>query len=67
MSEEFLIKVAKFILVVLFLMAQETSLVLVVSLIFNLNAAAVIVSIVYLNILVFVMSYAYYYRVEYFR
>lgn len=67
LSDKILIQIAKFLLVVLFLMVQETSLVLVVSLVFNLNAAAVIVSIIYLHILVFVMSYAYYYRVEYFR
>jgi hypothetical protein len=66
-SEKILIQIAKFLLVVLFLMAQETSLVLVVSLVFNLSAASVVVAIIYLHILVFVMSYAYYYRVEYFR
>lgn len=67
LTENVLIQISKFLLVVLYLMVQETSLVLLVSLIFNLSAAAVIVSIIYLHILVFVMSYAYYYRVEYFR
>jgi hypothetical protein len=62
-SENVLIQVAKFLLVVLFLMAQETSLVFVVSLVFNLNAGVVVLAIIYLHILVFVMSYAYYYRV----
>jgi hypothetical protein len=44
-------------------MAQETSLVLLVSLVFNLSAGVVVIAIIYLHILVFVMSYAYYYRV----
>jgi hypothetical protein len=65
-SEKVLIQVAKFLLSVLFMMVQETSLVLLVSLVFNLNKVVIVLSIIYLHILIFEMSYAYYYRVEYF-
>lgn len=41
--------------------------VLLVSLVFRLNKVIIILSIIYLHILIFTMSYAYYYRVEYFK
>jgi hypothetical protein len=62
-SEKILIEVAKFLLIVIYLMVQETSLVLLVSLVFKLNTTVIILSIIYLHILIFAMSYAYYYRV----
>jgi hypothetical protein len=48
-------------------MVQETSLVLLVSLVFNNSKPVIVIAVIYLHILIFAMSYAYYYRVEYFR
>ena len=64
-SEEVLITIAKFLLCFLFLMVQETCLVLLVSLVFvsPVNVGVVVLSVIYLHILVFVMSYSYYYRI----
>lgn len=64
-----LIKIAKFLLCFLFLMVQETCLVLLVTLVYQTPVSKGILAlcIIYLHILVFVMTYSYYYRIEYFR
>ena len=69
MSDNVLIEIAKFLLCLLFFMIQETMLVLLVTLVFvtPVSAGIIVLSIIYLHILIFCMSYAYYYRVEYFR
>ena len=53
----------------MFLMIQETCLVLLVTLVFvtPVEASIVVLCVIYLHILVFVMSYSYYYRIEYFK
>ena len=68
-SETYLIPVAKFLLCFMFLMVQQTCLVLLVSLVYvtPVQAGIVILCVIYLHILVFVMSYSYYYRIEYFK
>ena len=50
-------------------MIQQTMLVLLVTLVFQKPAGAsiILLCIVYLHILVFIMSYGYYYRIEYFK
>ena len=69
MSDNVLIEIAKFLLCLLFFMIQETMLVLLVTLVFvtPVSSGIIVLSIIYLHILIFCMSYAYYYRVEYFR
>ena len=68
-SENVLIEIAKFLLCLLYFMIQETMLVLLVTLVFvsPVSKMTIALSIIYLHILIFCMSYAYYYRVEYFR
>ena len=68
-SQTYLIPVAKFLLCFMFLMVQQTCLVLLVSLVYvtPVQAGIVILCVIYLHILVFVMSYSYYYRIEYFK
>lgn len=63
-----LLKLGKLLLVILFLLAQETMVVLLVTLVYQtpVSKAAVALGIIYLHVLVFVMSYCFYYRVEYF-
>lgn len=50
-------------------MVQETCLVLLVTLVYvtPVSAGIIALCVIYLHILVFVMSYSYYYRIEYFK
>ena len=68
-SETYLIPVAKFLLCFMFLMIQETCLVLLVTLVYvtPVSAGIIVLCVIYLHILIFVMSYSYYYRIEYFK
>jgi len=68
-SETYLIPVAKFLLCFMFLMVQETCLVLLVTLVYvtPVSSGIIILCILYLHILVFIMSFSYYYRIEYFK
>lgn len=53
----------------MFLMVQQTCLVLLVTLVYvtPVSAGIIALCVVYLHILVFIMSYSYYYRIEYFK
>lgn len=53
----------------MFFMVQETCLVLLVTLVYvtPVSPGIIVLCVIYLHILIFVMSYSYYYRIEYFK